>query len=106
MSSARCMAGPRALAGSALACRAGSYLADDVGRDLSIPRCRIELGVAEQHLDDANVDVLFEKMGRKAMAKRVWRHPAWQTSKFRSHVTEAVQLACVIGPILSRPGNM
>ena len=43
------------------------HLTQQVGRHLGIERGRIELLVPEQHLDDADIDLLFEQVGRKAM---------------------------------------
>ena len=36
---------------------------DRAGGDLGIERGRLELAVPEQHLDDADVDVLLEQVG-------------------------------------------
>ena len=41
--------------------RAGD-VADRVDGDARVERGRLQLGVAEQHLDHANIDVLFEQM--------------------------------------------
>jgi plasmid stability protein len=35
-------------------------LAQDLGGDLGVERCRLELFVSEQHLDHADIDLLFE----------------------------------------------
>src|SRR5208282_4469283 len=51
------------------------HLADRGGGHARIERRRVELGVSEQHLDDPDIDVLLEKMGRKAVPKRVQRDP-------------------------------
>ena len=50
--------------------RAG-HRADRLGRDAGIERGRVELGMPEQHLDDADVDILLEQVGGKAVAQRV-----------------------------------
>jgi hypothetical protein len=42
--------------------RAG-HRPDRLRRDPSIERGRVELGMPEQNLDDANVDILLEQMG-------------------------------------------
>ena len=39
--------------------RAGD-VADRSGRDLRVARRRVELGMSEQHLDHANIDVLLQ----------------------------------------------
>ena len=46
-----------------------------LGGDVGIERGRVELGVAEQDLDDADVDVLLQQMRGEAVAQRVRRHP-------------------------------
>jgi hypothetical protein len=43
-------------------------VADRVDVDAGVERGRLELGVSEQHLDDANVDVLFEQVGGEAVS--------------------------------------
>jgi hypothetical protein len=40
-------------------------LADGVGGDAGVERRGVELGVAEQHLDHPNIDVLLQEMGGK-----------------------------------------
>ena len=42
--------------------------ADRLGRDPGVERGGVELGVSEQHLDDADVDILFQEVGGKAVA--------------------------------------
>ena len=49
--------------------------ANRVGGDAGIERGGVELGVPEQYLDDADVDVLFQQMRGEAVAQRVRRHP-------------------------------
>jgi hypothetical protein len=39
------------------------------------------LGVAEQDLDDADIDAVFEQMGREAMAQRVRSDPLGDTRR-------------------------
>ena len=56
---------------------------DDVRRDMSIPRRRVEdappargkIGVAEQRFDDADVGAVLKKMRREAVAKGMQRDP-------------------------------
>jgi hypothetical protein len=38
---------------------------EQIGRNLSVARGRSEVGMSEQHLNDANVDPAFKKMSRK-----------------------------------------
>src|SRR3954452_6834818 len=49
--------------------------ADGVGGDTRIERRGLELGVPEQHLDHADVDVLLQQVSREAVAQRVRRDP-------------------------------
>ena len=42
--------------------------------DAGVERGRLQLGVSEQDLDHANVDVLFEQMGGEAVPQGVRRH--------------------------------
>ena len=44
---------------------------DRPGRDLGVERGRLKLAVAEQDLDDADVDILFEQVGGEAVTQRV-----------------------------------
>src|SRR5260370_1157845 len=45
------------------------------GGDAGVKRCGLQLGVTEQHLDDADVGVLFEQLGGEPVPLRVHRHP-------------------------------
>src|ERR1700741_3144012 len=47
--------------------------ADRLGGDAGIERGGVELGVTEQHLDDADIDVLLEQVGGEAMPQGVQR---------------------------------
>src|SRR3954466_8923655 len=49
--------------------------ADGVGGDTRIERRGLELGVPEQDLDHADVDVLLQQVSREAVAQRVRRDP-------------------------------
>src|SRR5580658_5954475 len=49
-------------------------VADGVDGDAGIERGRLQLGVSEQHLDHADVDVLLEQVGGEAVPQGVWRH--------------------------------
>src|SRR6516162_7755066 len=50
-------------------------LRDDLARDLGIARRGREIVVAEQHLDDADVGAVLQKVGGKAVPQRVHRYP-------------------------------
>ena len=43
------------------------HLAERVDGDAGVERRRVELLVSEQHLDDADIGLLFQKMGSKAV---------------------------------------
>ena len=49
-------------------------VADRVDGDAGVERGRLQLRVAEQHLDHANVDALFEQVGGEAVPQRMRRH--------------------------------
>src|SRR5271166_5721264 len=53
--------------------RAG-YVADRGVGDARVKRRGVELGMAEQHLDDADVGVLFQQMRGEAVPQRVRLH--------------------------------
>ena len=59
--------------------RASLTSPDRVDGDAGVERGRLQLGVAEQHLDHADVDVLLEQMGGEAVAQRVRERPAWRS---------------------------
>src|SRR5580693_1060310 len=46
-------------------------VADRVDGDAGLERGRLQLGVSEQHLDHANIDVLFEQMRGEAVPQRM-----------------------------------
>ena len=48
-------------------------IADRADGDARVERRRLQLGMAEQHLDHANVGALFEEMGGKAMPQGMRR---------------------------------
>jgi len=51
--------------------------ADDIAQrlccNMSVSRCRAQLGMAEQHLDHPYIRIALQQMCRKAMAERVKR---------------------------------
>src|SRR3954470_344579 len=66
--------------------------ADGVGGDPRIERGGLELGVPEQHLDHADVDVLLQQVGRKAVAQRVRRDPLGDPGPVSGGMDRAVEL--------------
>src|SRR2546423_13676836 len=71
--------------------RAG-YGADRGVGDTGVTGGGIELGVAEQHLDDADVGILFQEMGGKAVPQRMWRHPLFDPGGLGGAVNGTVKL--------------
>src|SRR3954449_7549276 len=51
--------------------RAG-HRPDRLGRHPGIERRCVQFRMSKQHLDDANVDILLQEVGGKAVAQRVW----------------------------------
>src|ERR1700690_1562493 len=51
------------------------HVADRVDGDAGIERRRLQLGVSQQHLNHANVDILFKQMRGEAVPQGVRRHP-------------------------------
>jgi hypothetical protein len=47
------------------------HVADRVDGDAGVERGRLEFRVPQQDLDRANVDALFEQVGRKAVPQRM-----------------------------------
>ena len=68
------------------------HRADRFGRDTRVERGRIQLAVPQQDLDDADIDVLLQQMGGKAVAQRVGRHPLPDPSHFGCLMDRAVDL--------------
>src|SRR5829696_1552075 len=68
-------------------------LADRLGGDAGIERRGVELGVTEQHLDDADIDVLLEQVGGKAVPQGVQRDGPVDLRHLSSGVTGAIELA-------------
>jgi hypothetical protein len=66
--------------------------AQQVGGDLRVKRSGLELLVAEQHLDHADVHLLFEQVRREAVAQRVHRHALVDLRGLGSGMDGAVQL--------------
>src|SRR6266850_8515860 len=67
-------------------------LADRVGGDARVERRGLKLGMSKQDLDHPNVNVLFEQVGREAMAQGVRRHPFGDLGHVRGGVAGAREL--------------
>src|SRR5579862_8037083 len=68
-------------------------VADRVDGDAGVERRRLELGVAEQHLNDANIDVLLEQVGGEAVPQRMRRDAFGDPRRPRRGVHGAHDLA-------------
>ena len=68
-------------------------VADRADGDAGVERRRLELGVAEQHLDHANVGALFEQVGREAVPQGVGRHAFGDAGQVLGGGDGAVDLA-------------
>src|SRR5258708_31952171 len=68
-------------------------LADRLGGDAGIERRGVELGMTEQHLDHANIDVLLEQVGGEAVPQGVQRDALVDLRHLRRGVAGAIELA-------------
>src|SRR6516164_8468986 len=69
------------------------HLADRADGDAGVERRRIELFVPEQHLDDADIGLLFQEMGGKAMPQCVDADTFGNAGTPRCQANDAVELA-------------
>src|SRR5215475_8650425 len=68
-------------------------LADGASGDLGVERRRVELLVAEQHLNHADVDLLLQEMGGEAVPQRVEGDAFADPGRLRREVAGAIELA-------------
>ena len=68
-------------------------LPDQVDRNPRIAHGRLDVPMPEQVLDHANVDTLFEEMGRKAMPQRVDGDRFAEPGRFGRSPTRKLQRA-------------
>src|SRR4029077_14386765 len=68
-------------------------VADRVDGDAGVERGRLQLGVAEQDLDHADVDVLFEQVSGEAVPQGVRRDSLGDARRLRRGVNGAHELA-------------
>src|SRR6516225_5058508 len=69
------------------------HLAERVDGDAGVECRRVELLVSEQHLDDADIGFLFQKMGGKAVPQRVNTNTLGNAGALGCHANEPVELA-------------
>ena len=68
-------------------------LADRLGGDAGVARRGVELGVTEQHLDDADIDVLLEQVGGEAVPQGVQRDALVDLRHLGGGMAGAIELA-------------
>src|SRR5215213_983311 len=66
--------------------------ADELGGHPGVAGGGVELGMAEQHLDDADVDILLEQVGGEAVAQSVQAHGLVDFGQAGGGMTGAVEL--------------
>src|SRR6516164_9748375 len=69
------------------------YLAERADGDARVERRRIELLVSEQHLDDADIGLLFQEMGSKAVPQCVNADTFGNAGTPRCQANDPVELA-------------
>ena len=67
--------------------------ADHVGGDVRVEHGRIQLGMSEQHLDDADIDFLLQQMGSEAVPQGMRRDPLIDPRHLGGSMTGAIELA-------------
>lgn len=68
-------------------------LADRLGGDAGIERRGVELSVTEQHLDDADIDVLLQEVGGEAVRQGVQGDALVDLRHLGGGVAGAIELA-------------
>src|SRR5208283_290690 len=68
-------------------------VADRPGGDAGVKRRAVELGVAHQNLDHANIDAAFQKMGGEAVPQRMRRNALVDAGGLGGGVAGAIELA-------------
>ena len=75
----------------------GSRCRDHAGGDARVARRRIELVVTEESLNDSDIGLTFEQMGRKTVAQRMQRHRLLDPGRVSRLMEQAVECRVVIG---------
>src|SRR4029077_17255421 len=70
------------------------HLADRADGDAGVKRCRVELLVSEQNLDDPNIGLLLQEMGGKAVPQRMNTDTLGDAGTPRCQANDPMQLAC------------
>ncbi len=71
-------------------------LADCLGGDLAIQRRGVELRVPQQHLDHANIHLLFQKMGGEAVPQRMRGNALFNPRRVLGGMEGAVYVPVVV----------
>ena len=79
------------LLGTQVLQRADDFV-QQIGGDLGVKRCGLKLLMAKQHLDHADVDLLFEQVRGKTVAQRMHRYALVDLCGFGGGVDGAVEL--------------
>src|SRR5215470_283658 len=66
---------------------------DRLGGDAGVERGGVQLGVSEQNLDDANVDILLEQVSGKAVPQRVRTDTFLDAGSLRCLMDGPIELA-------------
>ncbi len=73
-------------------------LSDRIHRDAGIAGRRIDVAMAKQSLNDANVDLLFQQMRREAVSQRVHgdilSRPAASAASWKTRCSDRVVIGC------------
>src|SRR6202045_3624621 len=65
---------------------------DHAGGHARVARCRLELVVTEESLNDADIGPTFEQMGRKTVAQRMQRHRLLDAGRLSRLVKQTIEL--------------
>src|SRR4029077_13544330 len=65
---------------------------DHAGGHARVARCRVELVVTEESLNDADIGPTFEQMGRKTVAQRMQRHRLLDAGRGSRLVKQTIEL--------------
>src|SRR6266478_8594464 len=69
------------------------HLPDRLGGNAGVKRRGVELGMTEQDLDHADIDVLLQQMGGEAMPQGVQRHALVDLGHLRRRMAGTIELA-------------
>src|SRR5262249_48166198 len=70
------------------------HIAQNLARDVGVAGRRVEFGMAESHLDYADIDTLLQKVGGERVPQRMRRHPLLDADRIRRSANDPMELAC------------